>query len=254
MATKITREVLESYLYCKTKAHLKLAGRQGSVSDYEALLAGRRGEVRQTAIGKILSKHPPAEVARNIPLTAAALWAGPSSVLDATLEDDLLSLRFDGLKKVDGPSKLGDFHYVPVLFHESRKVGKEPRLLLELYGLLLSRLQGQLPSHGIIWHGKECRTTRIRLNADLRRTERLLREVKETIGAEPPPRLILNDHCHVCEFRQRCHDQAMQEDNISLLRGVGEKEIKNYARKGIFTVTQLAHTFRPRRRSCPTQA
>ena len=26
--------------------------------------------------------------------------------------------RFDGLKRVDGPSKLGDFHYVPVLFHE----------------------------------------------------------------------------------------------------------------------------------------
>ena len=88
----------------------------------------------------------------------------------------------------------------------------------------------------------------MRLNADLRKTERLLREVKEMVGAESPPRLILNDHCQVCEFRQRCHDQAVQEDNISLLRGMGEKEIKSYARKGIFTVTQLAHTFRPRRR------
>ena len=105
-----------------------------------------------------------------------------------------------------------------------------------------------MPSSGIIWHGKECRTTRVRLNADLRKTERLLREVKEMVGAESPPRLILNDHCQVCEFRQRCHDQAVQEDNISLLRGMGEKEIKSYARKGIFTVTQLAHTFRPRRR------
>ena len=96
-------------------------------------------------------------MARDIPLTAAALRAGPSFVLDATLEDDLLSLGFDGLKRVDGPSKLGDFHYVPMLFHEGRKVGKEQRLLLELYGLLLSRLQGQMPSSGIIWHGKECR-------------------------------------------------------------------------------------------------
>ena len=52
-------------------------------------------------------------------------------MLDATLEDDLLSLCFDGLKRVDGPSKLGDFHYVPMLFHEGRKVGKEQRLLLE---------------------------------------------------------------------------------------------------------------------------
>ena len=120
-------------------------------------------------------------------------------------------------------------------FHEGRRVGKQQRFLLELYGLLLSRLQGQMPSSGIIWHGKECRTTRVRLNADLRRTERLLREVKEMVGAESPPRLILNDHCQVCEFRQRCHDQAVKEDNISLLRGMGEKEVKSYARKGIFT-------------------
>ena len=35
---------------------------------------------------------------------------------------------------------------------------------------------------------------------------------------------------------------------MSLLRGLGEKEIKNYGRKGLFTLTQLAHTFRPRRK------
>ena len=62
------------------------------------------------------------------------------------------------------------------------------------------------------------------------------------------PRLLLNDHCPVCEFRQRCHDQAVREDNLSLLRGLGEKEVNGYARKGILTLTQLAHTFRPRRK------
>src|SRR5208337_2459543 len=248
MAMKITRQIPEDYLNCKTKAHLKLAGQQGNVSDYEALLISTRQEVRQQAIGKILARNPEGEVARDIILTTAALREGPSFVLNATLEDDLLSLSFDGLKRVDGPSKLGDFHYVPMLFHEARKVGKEQRLLLELYGLLLSRLQGQMPSSGIIWHGKECRTTRVRLNGDLRKTERLLREVKEMVNAQSPPKLMLNDHCQVCEFRQRCHDKAVQEDDISLLRGMGEKEIKRYARKGIFSVTQLAHTFRPRRK------
>jgi predicted RecB family nuclease len=248
MAAKITREILEAYLYCKTKAHLKLAGQQETVSDYEALLAANRQEVRQQAIGKILAKHPEEQVATGILLTVEELRTRPAYVLDANLEDDLVNLRFDGLKRVDGPSKLGDFHYVPILFHEGRKIGKEQRLLLELHGLLLSRLQGQMPPHGIIWHGKECRITKLRLNGDLRRTERLLRDVKEMLGAESPPKLILNDHCQVCEFRQRCRNQAVQEDSISLLRGVSEKEIKNYARKGIFTVTQLAHTFRPRRR------
>ncbi len=92
MSARITREVLEAYLYCKTKAHLKLAGQQGNVSDYEALLSENRRKVRQTAISKILSKHPEAEVARDIPLTATALRLGPSFVLDTSLEDDLLSV------------------------------------------------------------------------------------------------------------------------------------------------------------------
>jgi predicted RecB family nuclease len=253
MATKVTRENLETYLHCKTKAHLKFAGQQGNVPDYEALLLSTRQDVRQQAIDKILARTPEGEVARDASLTAATLRAGSSFMLNVTLEDDLFSVSFDGLKRVDGPSKLGTFHYVPMLFWEARKVGKEQRLLLELYGLLLSRLQGQMPSSGVIWHGKGCRTTRVRLNGDLRKTERLLREVKEMIGAESPPKLILNAHCQICEFRQRCHDQAVQEDNISLLRGMGEKVVRSCARKGIFTITQLSHTFRPRRRHSSPQ-
>ena len=253
MGRKITREVLEGYLHCKTKAHLKLAGQQGSMSDYEALLVARRQEVRQQAIAEILAKHPEAEVARGIPLTVAALQSGPPFVLDATLEDDLLSLGFDGFKRVDGASKVGDFHYIPMLFHEGQKVGKEQRLLLELYGLLLSQVQGRLPAYGVVWHGRDCKSTRVRLSPDLRRAERLLSEVREMAAPSSPPRLILNDHCQVCEFRQRCLEQAVQEDNISLLRGMREKEVRRYARKGILTVTQLAHTFRPVRRGKRTQ-
>src|SRR5262249_47676529 len=42
---------------------------------------------------------------------------------------------------------------------------------------------------------------------------------------------------------------ARSEDNISLLRGMSEKEVRKLIRKGIFTVTQLSCTFRPRRSS-----
>ena len=248
MVPRITRDILESYLNCQSKAHLKLQGQQGIKSDYECMVGASRQEVKRIAIDKILARYTSGDVVRDIPLAAAALRRGPAFVLDTALEERLVSLAFDGLMRVDGPSKLGDFHYTPVLFYEGLKIGKQQRLLLEVYGLLLSRLQEQMPSSGMIWHGKECRTTRVRLNGDLRKTERLLRDIKEMVSAESPPRLILNNHCQICEFRQRCHEQAAQEDNLSLLRGIGEKEINSYAKKGILTITQLAHTFRPRRR------
>jgi hypothetical protein len=44
MTTKVTRNVLEGYLRCKTEAHLKLSGLQGSASEYETLLVASRDE------------------------------------------------------------------------------------------------------------------------------------------------------------------------------------------------------------------
>jgi predicted RecB family nuclease len=249
MATKITRDVLEGYLNCKYKGHLKLVGQQGTKSDYENLLTERRADVRLAAFDKILAQNPTEEVVRNVTLTTSVLKRAPLFILDGTLEDDLFSLDFDGLKKVDGPSKLGGFHYVPMLFFEGTKIGKPQRLLLEIQGLLLSRIQNRTPAVGIVWLGEECRASNMRLGSDQRAIERLLRELREMAASESTPSLILNDHCSVCEFRQQCHAQAVKEDNLSLMRGMNEKTMTHQNSKGIFTVTQLSYTFRTRRKS-----
>ena len=125
----------------------------------------------------------------------------------------------------------------------------EPRIpsALALGVSILTRYQAIAPSSGLIWHGRDCQATTVRIAADLRKAKQALLDLKKMRDADAPPRLILNDHCQICEFCQRCHVQAVQEDNLSLLRGLSEKEIRGYSRKGILTVTQLAHTFRPRR-------
>src|SRR5262249_15406068 len=61
-------------------------------------------------------------------------------------------------------------------------------------------------------------------------------------------RLTLNGHCQQCEFRQRCRTQAEEADDISLLGGMGDKQLRRFYRKGISTLTQLSCTFRPRKR------
>jgi predicted RecB family nuclease len=247
MATKITSDVLESYLHCKFKGDLKLAGQQATTSDFEAMRKELRAEVRLKAIDTIIARHAGDQVARNIPLTTAGLKRGPQYILDGTLEDDALALHFDGLKRVEGESKLGDFHYLPVLFHEGRQVKREEKLLLDVYGMILSGIQGKAPVYGVIWHGPDCKATRVKLNPDHRKAAEVLRDLREMVGAVSPRRLLLNHHCQVCEFRERCHAQAVQEDNISLLRGLSPKEIAKQNKKGIFTATQYSYTFRVRR-------
>ena len=244
----ITRDILQSYLLCKLKGHLKLKGESGSPSDYETLMTGLRAVVAKEAAEKLAARQAKPDVARDVRITTSVLKQGTPLILHAMIEAEGVRMEIDGLKRVEGPSKLGDFHYVPILFFEGEKVRPDQRRLLELCGLLVGDLQGKQPAHGLIVHGKGLRTSKIEFKSGSKATRRIVEEVKALASAGSPPRLILNDHCPVCEFRQRCHAQAVKEDNLSLIRGIGEKEVRAYARKGIFTVTQLSHTFRPRRK------
>lgn len=251
MEISITSDVLESYVFCKYKSYLKLINQQGDKSDYEKMLMSLRNDVKRNAIEKIYDKNQENQVVRNVVITTSLLETGLPYLLDVLVEDkgNYISISFDGLKKISGISNLGQFVYIPILFYGGNRVHKEQRLLLELYALFLSQYQAIMPNIGIIWYGREFKTTIVHLNPDMRSAKQALLNIKKMCSAEKPPRLILNRHCHICEFSQRCYDQAVQEDNISLLRGMSEKEIKSYSRKGIFTVTQLAHTFRPRRQT-----
>jgi predicted RecB family nuclease len=248
MPATITREILEGYLKCRYKGHLKLAGEHGQPADYELLLLESRGRVRQAAAERLLARPNEGGVVRDVTVTPELLKQGAALLLDATVGGEGLSVRFDALQRKDGASRLGDFYYIPVLFHEGERSGREQRSLLELLGLILAEVQGREPGWGVLIHGPGCRVRRLKLGAGVGRARRALQAIREMQGTGTPPRLLLNAHCQVCEFRRNCLAEATAKDDLSLLRGISEKEIAKYARRGILTVTQLSCTFRPRRK------
>jgi predicted RecB family nuclease len=249
MATKIFQDIIESYLNCKYKGHLKLTGKSGTISDYEAMTTAARASSREQALTRLAARFGEGAAGRGAAVTAALLKQGAPFLLDASVEDGGLSLRLDALKRIGGASKVGDHHYIPILHSYGDKVGRREKLLLAVLGLALARIQGLRPASGLIAHGPEARLGKVRLDPKLyRQAEQVVTDLERLQQGGEPPRLVLNDHCQVCEFRQMCHDQAVQEDNLSLLRGIREKEIGNLGRKGIITLTQLAHTFRPKRK------
>lgn len=245
---RITNEILEGYVNCRSKGYLKLLGECGIPSDYEVMTTTKARTLREEALAKMFSSVDESEALRGMPVSFATLKSGMPLLADLTFEDDTMSIRFDALKRVDGPSKQGEHHYLPVLHYQENNVGPRRKLLIAVLGLVLARVQGVRPASGMAIRpsgrlGKVC------LNAKLyRQAEQLMEEVKRLQASGEIPKLTLNKHCNVCEFRQRCRIQAEDADDISLLGGLGEKELKKYKRKGIFTLTQLSCTFRPRRK------
>jgi predicted RecB family nuclease len=245
MATKITRDIIESYLNCKYKGHLKLAGESGTPSDYEAMTTAARQVSRESALAKLAARFGEGDACRETAVTAATLKQGKTLLVDAELEDEGLSLRCDALKRADGVSKLGDYHYVPVLHQYGDKVGRQQKILLALHGLALARVQGLRPAVALIVRGPEARLGKVHLDAKLyRQVEQILEELKRLQAGGEPPRLTLNRHCQVCEFRQRCRKKAEEADDISLLGGLAANQIAALNGRGIFTLTQYSYTFR----------
>lgn len=86
--------------------------------------------------------------------------------------------------------------------------------------------------------------------------QRKILETQLLITKEEPPTFYQNKHCPECKYRTSCITKLKERDCISLLGNISYKVISKYNKKGIFSVLQLSHTFRPRRRSSrkPTMA
>src|SRR5947209_6259255 len=149
MSGKLTNDVLESRLKCKYKAHLKMAGEQGQPHDYELMLKDSREHVHTAATAKLLARHLGQEIPQGLPLTAELLKRGLPLLLGTTFEDSDLSIRFDALLRMEGKSRLGGFHYAPVLFHEAGNPTPDLRVVLAAFAELLGPLQGKVPAAGI---------------------------------------------------------------------------------------------------------
>ncbi|MDD5140596.1 MAG: TM0106 family RecB-like putative nuclease [Verrucomicrobiales bacterium] len=92
------------------------------------------------------------------------------------------------------------------------------------------------------------RATKIKTSALAGEVRKRLGKITALLASPTPPDLVLNRHCAECEFQARCRKIAIEKDDLSLLAGMSAKERQKLRSKGIFTVTQLSYTFRPRRR------
>src|SRR5215510_4020054 len=116
MSSKITSNILDAQQHCRFKAHLRLCGEVGIKSELETLLFDARKELRVKAIEKIIQRYPQGGVESGVNLSRAVLRKGIPLILQAQLDDDRYAVQFDGLKKVDGASAIGEFHYEPIMF------------------------------------------------------------------------------------------------------------------------------------------
>jgi len=242
MIMQITEHFFHSSIRCPYKAYLLLKGESGETSDYEIL----QNDLHSAYVQKIcgngvdydhLSK--PVNFLRGSGLDQELLRG-------VHLVHDDISVACEGIFKNVSESSPGGFYYSPLIFSHKNKILKEDRYILAFRAWILEKTQDRRIEFGEIIYGDSFRRSKVKVAKHVNEIGRLIGQLRGCLVN--PPKLILNEHCQICEFRERCHDKAIKEESLSLLGGMGTKEVVKKNKKGIFTLTQLSYTFRPRRR------
>jgi predicted RecB family nuclease len=136
----------------------------------------------------------------------------------------------------------------PVVFSHSNVIREEDRAEITFAGYVLSRLQRTPSLRGrvILFDGSQ---KTVRSHGGFASILPAIDELTRWASSRPQaPEPILNKHCPICEFQHLCRPIAERNDSISLLGGIGAKDLLRYERKGIFTLKQLSFLYRPRKR------
>jgi predicted RecB family nuclease len=136
---------------------------------------------------------------------------------------------------------------IPIRFIFNNKLSKDDRMLVAFDALVLSEMLGREVGLGKIIHGGDRATLKVKTGGLASAVRKLTERISALLSSNSPPDLVLNRHCTECEFQNRCRQKAIETDDLSLLSGITENERNSHRSKGIFTVTQLSYTFRPRK-------
>ena len=120
--------------------------------------------------------------------------------------------------------------------------------MLAFCGSILSHEQKVEPTFGKIIFGDNFSSSTVQFASLIKAAGKVEKEIGRMMETHSAPSFRLNDHCKMCEFQGICYVTAKEKDDLSLLSGLGEKEIEKLHNKGIYTVTQYSCTFRPRRK------
>jgi predicted RecB family nuclease len=244
----ITNDTFVNFLHCSRKAFLKASGSPGELSDIERIEIDSERIYQRQALEVFLARVPESDVIRDPVSLEAALRCRPRVIVNTVAQVENMQAQIQALERVEDGAGGKLLYYMPVLFRRENKVSRFDKLQLGFNALILSRVQGVLPRLAKLVHGDEYRTLKVKVEAVIDQVRSLIDRIAASLAEAHAARVSLNRHCNVCEFRDGCRQLAIEADDLSLLRGLSEKEIEKHRSRGITTVAQFSYTYRPGRR------
>jgi len=245
----ISDQHFDAFLKCRTKAHLTFSSaRTGELSHPISDWQGHIAENYQKNCRDYLRSASAADCFVGTPRPEDLRNAKYPLILQPLITAQDAESHVHALEREAVPTQKGRSPYVPIRFVPFEKISKHYKLMLAFDAFVLWKVSGQMPTKGKIIHGLQHAVLNLRLDTLIHEVQPLVGTLRTLLSESSAPDPVLIKHCPECEFETYCRKRVTDKDDLSLLDSLSIKDRTTLNTKGIFTVTQFAYTFRPRRR------
>lgn len=244
----ITSPVFQAYLECPTKCFLRAHGEVGTGNEYANWVRTETESYRRRESDRLVAGITSGECIRGLADATDLKTAKCRLALDVVAQTGNQESEIHGIETMPSTGRGKPAQFIPMRFVFRNKVSTNDKLLLAYDAFVLSAMLGRSVILGTIIHGDGHSAFKLKTATLHKRVGKLTEKIGALLSTDNAPDLVLNRHCGECEFQTQCRQKAVEKDDLSLLSGMSDKERKKLNSKGIFTVTQLSYTFRPRRR------
>jgi predicted RecB family nuclease len=230
---------------------LRTTGELATENKYPEWVKAQNYSYRTTEVARLVAALPKNEIALlpDLKDVKTAKWRLTTSLAtDAQIDSNVLESELHAVQLVPAKGRDQSAYLIPIRFIFTNKLDKDDKLLLAFDAFTLSQSLGREIKFGKIVHGDNRATSKVKISPLVGGVRKRIDKISVLLASSTPPELILNRHCAECEFQTRCHKEAIQQDDLSLLSSMTAKERKKLNSRGTFTVKQLSFAFLPRRR------
>jgi len=245
---RITSKLFEAFCKCPTQCYLHSKNERGVGNTYADWLVSQQSAYRSDGFNRLVANDRAKECHTghfDIRALKSGRWRFAAN---CEIRANDWESQLDAMERCTLPKHGKRAHLVPVRFIRASKVTIEDKLLVGFDSFVLAGMTGHDIPFGKIIHGSEYSSLKVKIPPLAREVRRQIEQMKHCLSAANPPDPVLSRRCTDCKFQVACRKEVIEKDDLSLLAGMTEKQRKKFNGKGIFTVTQLSYTFRPRRR------
>lgn len=180
--------------------------------------------------------------------TRKAMQSGADYIVQAHLRSGRWMGIADVLRRVDGPSTLGDWHYEPIDTKLSQETRGATILQLCLYADLLKDIQGVVPEQFLVVTPGTGFEPEIFRFEDYSAYYRLVKQRLERTVAGAPRTDTYPDpveKCDTCRWWQVCDKRRRDDDHLSLVAGISRLQTAELNRQGRDTLETFARQEQP---------